>query len=92
MYVDTLLVVIVFSSPKGQRIDTFSTVMFISFQTDRSEQTVKTQIRLLLIRVYTVCYSVHIFWANSSVVKRFCSNFRIIAAIFGVSEFLGFLW
>ena len=31
------------------------------------------------------------FWANSSVVKRFCSNFRIFTAIFRVSKFLGFL-
>ena len=66
------------------------TVMILSFRTDRSSQTMQTQIRLLrssLIRVYTVCYSVYIFWANSSVVKRFCSNFRIITAIFWVSEF-----
>ena len=40
------------------------------------------------IRVYTVCHSVCIFWANYSVVKRYCSNFRIITAIFRVSKFL----
>ena len=44
-----------------------------------------------LIKVYTVCNSVYVFWANSYVVKQFCSNFRIITAIFWVSEFLGFL-
>ena len=31
--------------------------MILSFRTDRPEQTVQTQIRLLLIRVYTVCNS-----------------------------------
>ena len=49
------------------------------------------QIRLLLrnslIRVYTVCQSICIFWTNFSVVKRQSSNFRIITAIFPVSEF-----
>ena len=37
------------------------TIFFLSFRTDRSGQTVQTQIRLLLIRVYTVCYSVYVF-------------------------------
>ena len=36
-----------------------STVMILSFRTDRSGQTVQTQIRLLL--VFTVCYSIGIF-------------------------------
>ena len=35
-----------------------------------------------LIRVYTVCHSVCIFWTNYPVVKRYCSNFRIITANF----------
>ena len=34
-----------------------------------------------LIRVYTVCYSVCIFWMHFSIVKQHCSNFRIITAI-----------
>ena len=34
-----------------------NTVMTLSFCTDRSGQTVQTQIRLLLYRVFTVCYS-----------------------------------
>ena len=38
------------------------TVIFLSFQRDRPGQTVQTQIRLLLIRVYTVCNSLCIFW------------------------------
>ena len=42
------------------------TVMFLSFLTDRSGQTVlvQTQIRLSLIRDYTVCHSVCIFWTH----------------------------
>ena len=41
--------------------------MIISFRTDRSRQTVQTQIRLLLegsslIRVFSVCYSICIFF------------------------------
>ena len=42
-----------------------------------------------LIRVYTVCHSVCIFWTYSSVVKLFCLNFRGITENFsGHSEFL----
>ena len=36
-----------------------------------------------LIRIYTVCHFVSIFWTNYS-------NFRVITAIFHVSELLGF--
>ena len=39
--------------------------MILSFRTDRSGQSVQSQIRLLLIRVYTVCHSVCIFWMHS---------------------------
>ena len=44
----------------------FVTVIILNIGTDRSEQTVQTQIRLLLmeqsdIRVFSVCYSVCIF-------------------------------
>ena len=39
--------------------------MILSFRTDRSRQTVSSHIRLLLIRVYTVCHSVCIFWMHS---------------------------
>ena len=67
------------------------TVLFLSFQTDRSRQTVQTQIRSSLIRVCTVCYFVYIFWTHFSTVKPRCSNFRMITTIFSVSEFLGFL-
>ena len=35
-----------------------------------------------LIRVYTVCHSVCIFWTHFSVVKWYCSNFRIITVFF----------
>ena len=52
-----------------------STVMILSFRTGRSGQTVQTQIRLLLIRVYTVCNSSCIFWMHYSTVKPSCLNF-----------------
>ena len=44
-----------------------------------------------LIRVYTVYHFVCIFWTLYSLVERHCSNFRIVAAIFRVSEFLAHL-
>ena len=63
-----------------------STVIFLSFRTDRSGQTVQTQIRLLLesslIRVYAVCNSGCIFWVHYSSIKPSCSNFRVITANF----------
>ena len=45
------------------------TVMILSFRTDRSGQIRQSS----LIRVYTVCHSVCIFWTHSSVIKPFCS-------------------
>ena len=57
---------------------------------DRSGQTVQTQIRLLL-RVYTVCNSLCIFWMHYSKEKPSCSTFRVITANFRVSEFLGII-
>ena len=45
-----------------------------------------------LIRVYTVYHSVCIFWTHDSVVKRYCSNFRIITAIFWMPEIWEFVW
>ena len=67
------------------------TVMFLSFRTDRSGQTVQTQIRLL-IRFYTVCNSLCIFWMHYSKEKPSCSTFRMITANFQMSEILGFLF
>ena len=71
-----------------------STVMILSFWTDRPGQTVQTQIRLLLrsslIRVDPVCNSICIFWMHYSKVKPSCSTFRVITANFQVSEILGF--
>ena len=61
------------------------TIIFLSFQTGRSKQTVQTQ-----IRVYTVCHSVCIFWTHYSMVKAHGLNCRIITANFWVSELLGF--
>ena len=48
--------------------------MTLSFPTDMSGQTV--------IRVYTVCNSLSIFWMHYSTVKLPCSNFRVITANF----------
>ena len=56
------------------------TVMFLSFRTDRSEQTVQTQIRL--IRVYTVCNRLCIFWMHYYKEKPSCSTFRVISTNF----------
>ena len=44
--------------------------------------------RSSLIRVYSVCHSVFIFWTHYFVVKQPCSNFRVITANFsGVQIF-----
>ena len=59
-----------------------NTVMILSFRTDLPEQTVQTQIRLLLIRVYTVCHSVCIVWTHYSMVEPHSSNFRVITTNF----------
>ena len=70
-----------------------NTVMILSFRTDRSWQTLQTQIRLRssLIRVYTVCNSLSIFWMHHCMVKPLCSNFRAITATFsGVRIFRSF--
>ena len=57
------------------------TVIFLSFRTVRSGQTVQTQIRLLLIRVCTVCNSLCIFWMNYSKETPSCSTFSVITTI-----------
>ena len=68
-----------------------NTVVFLSCRTDRSRQTVQTQIRLLL-RAYTVCTcSLCIFWMHYSKEMLSCSTFRMITINFRVSEILGFL-
>ena len=62
------------------------TVMFLSFRTDRSGQTVQTRsdcsYRSSLIRVYTVCHFVCIFWTRYSMVEHLCLIFRVIAVNF----------
>ena len=70
--------------------DKESTLMILSFRTDRSGQTMQTQ-RSSLIRVYTVCHSIYIFWMHYFMIKQPRSNFRVITAIFRVSEYLGVL-
>ena len=56
--------------------------MFLSFGTNRSGQTVQTQIRLLLenslIRVYTVCHSICSLLMHFTMVKPLCSNFFMV--------------
>ena len=52
--------------------------MILSFRTDIPGQTVQTQIRLLLIRVYTVCHSFCIVWTHYSMIEPHSSNFRVI--------------
>ena len=47
--------------------------------------------RSSLIGIFTVCHSVCTFCTKYSVVKQYCSNFRVITAIFRVSEFLAHL-
>ena len=65
-----------------------STIMFLSFQTDRSGQKVKTQIRGAVWSGSNVCHSVHIFWMHYSIIKPLCSNFRVITAnLSGVRNF-----
>ena len=49
------------------------------------------QTQISLIRVYTVCNSLYIFWMHYSEEKPSCSTFRVITANFQVSEILGFL-
>ena len=56
-----------------------STIMILSFRTDRSMQIVQTQ-----IRVYTVCHSVCSFRTHYTKVKPLCSTFRVITANFSV--------
>ena len=71
-----------------------TTVLFLSFRTEKSEQTVQTQIRLLLKEqsdqgLHCLLF-VYIIWTHFSMVKPRWSNFRMIIT-FSVSEFLGFL-
>ena len=56
--------------------------MTLSFRTDRSGQTVQTQ-----IRVFTICYSICIFWSKYSMtVWPLCLNFRKFTAKFSGVE------
>ena len=54
------------------------TLLFLSFRTDKSGQTVQTQIRLL-------------FWMHYSKDTPSCSTIRVIKINFRVCEILGFL-
>ena len=65
--------------------------MTLNFRTDRSGQTVQTQIRLLLrsslIRAFTVCYSLCTILTKYPKVWPLCLNFRqITAKISGVPK------
>ena len=58
------------------------TVMIQNFRTDRSRQTVQTQIRSSLIRIFTVCYSICIFLKKHNKLWSVFSNFRQITSKF----------
>ena len=47
--------------------------------------------RSSLIRVYTVCHSICIFWTHYSMVKPLCSNFKVITANHSGVRNFGFL-
>ena len=65
-------------------------IMILSFQTDRSLQTVQIQIRLLL-EVFTVCYSICTVLMKCPKVWPLCLNFKKITAKFsGVQKFTNF--
>ena len=70
--------------------------MILSFQTDRSGQTVQAQIRLLLMEqsdqgLHCLPFSADLYWTNFSMETPFCLNFRKIAAyILGVLKFRNF--
>ena len=62
------------------------TIKILNIRTDSYEQTVQTEIRLLLFRsslitVYTVCHFICIFWMNNCIVKSKCSNFSSIMIV-----------
>ena len=65
-----------------QKKQTVITVMILSFRTDMPRQTVQTQIRSSLIRIYTVCHSVCIVWTHYSMEEPHSSNFRVITTNF----------
>ena len=70
-----------------------STIMILSFWTDRSGQTVQTQIRLEEQSNRGLhCLQFPLLWMHYSEVKLPCSTFRVITANFLVSEFLGFFY
>ena len=66
------------------------TVMILSFRTDRSGQTVQTQIRLLL-GLHCLQFPLHLLDTLTLKVRPPCSTLRMITANFRVSELLGFL-
>ena len=66
-------------------------VIVLSFQTDRSGQTVQTQ-RSSLIRVFTICFSICTFRTNFTFERHLYLNFCVfIKQTFWVSENLGIL-
>ena len=68
------------------------TVKILSFQTDMPGQTVQTQIRSSLIRVYTVCHSVCIICTHYSMVEPHSSNIRVTTTNFwGIQIFREFM-
>ena len=67
------------------------TVMILSFRTYMPGQTEQPQIRLLLIRVYTVCHFVCIVWIHFYMVEPHSSSFKSITTnLLGVRIFRKF--
>ena len=86
------VILLVLSCYGSYGLVTGRTVMFLSFRTDRSGQTVQTQIRLLLEEqsdqsLHCLQFPLHLL----SKEKPFCSTLRVITINFRVSEILGFL-
>ena len=80
---------------KKSLLQTLYTIKVLSIGTDRSEQTVQTQIRLLLMEqsdqgLHCSLFHPHLFMHSGSV-KPYCSTFTTITVIMIVSQFLEFL-
>ena len=81
-----VLSVIILKGCKTQIKEKSATIIFLSFRTDRSGQTQSS-----LIRVYTVCNFLCIFWMHYSKETPSCSTFRVITTNFlGVRIFRKF--
>ena len=87
--IDTYTIHVVTNTHYFPKLFNSITVIILSFRTNRSMQTVHTQIRLLLIRAYTVCHFVCILGTQYTNVKPLCSTL-ITASLSGVQIFRSF--